>query len=107
MHATIAKLAIDWLSVIPFTIHPLVQFALMAELQSVVVIVSAASYGAIVNYITIARASSFFAKFFEAIYLRSNMKSLLEGKVGDREAAITRGRRVRSLGLLRFCLRQW
>ncbi len=46
-------------------------------------------HSVIVNYITIARASFFLKKFFEAISLRSNVKSLLEWKVGDREAAIT------------------
>ena len=89
MHASIAKLAIDWLGVIPFTIHSVLQTALLPSASGPASIERCVSYSVIVNYITIARASFFLKTFFEAISLRSNVKSLLEWKVGDRAGAIT------------------
>ena len=67
MHAPIAKLAIDWLSVIPFTIHPVLQTArLQQSCERPLSIACSASYGDIVNYNTIARARRFFGNFFGA-----------------------------------------
>jgi len=77
MHAPIAKLAIDWLSVIPFTIHSVLQTALLSSASGPASIERCVSYSDIVNYITIARASLFLANFFEAISLRSNVKFFL------------------------------
>src|SRR6478672_2864586 len=59
MHDTIAKLAIDWLSVIPFTIHSVLQTALLPSASGPASIERCVSYSDIVNYITIARASLF------------------------------------------------
>jgi hypothetical protein len=67
MHAPIAKLAIDWLSVIPFTIHSVLQTALLPSASGQASIESCVSYSDIVKYITIARASFFLQKFFQAI----------------------------------------
>ena len=59
MHASIAKLAIDWLSVIPFTIHPVLQIPSTTKLRAAAVIARFASYSAIDNYNTRAHASLF------------------------------------------------
>jgi hypothetical protein len=96
MHAPIAKLAIDWLSVIPFTIHSVLQTALLPSASGPASIERCVSYSDIVNYITISRASLFFAKFFEAISRRSNVKFFFDRKIGDRETAITATRAARS-----------
>src|SRR5262245_12810883 len=66
MHAPIAKLAIDWLSFIPFTIHPVLQTPLATRLRAAPVIACSASYSDIDNYNTKAHASLFFGKFFGA-----------------------------------------
>src|SRR5439155_11816670 len=63
MHTTIAKLAIDWLSVIPFTIHSVLQTALLPSASGPASIGRCGSYGDIVNYITIAHASLFLQIF--------------------------------------------
>src|SRR5207247_8122469 len=63
MHASIAKLAIDWLSVIPFTIHSVLQTALLSSASGPASIERCVSYSDIVNYITIAHDSLFFANF--------------------------------------------
>jgi hypothetical protein len=60
MHASIAKLAIDWLSVIPVTIHPALQTPSATKLSAASVIACFASYGDIDNYNTSAHASAFF-----------------------------------------------
>jgi len=98
MHASIAKLAIDWLSVIPFTIHSVLQTALLSSASGPASIERCVSYSDIVNYITIARASLFFENFFEAISLRSNVKPFFDGKIDDREVAITATRGASYLG---------
>src|SRR5205807_4093332 len=56
MHTTIAKLAIDWLSVIPFTIHSVLQTALLPSASGPAPIRRCVTSSAIVNYITIPRA---------------------------------------------------
>src|SRR5947199_8225786 len=63
MHATIAKLAIDWLSVIPFTIHSVLQTALLPSASGPASIERCISYSDIVKYNTISRANSFFQNF--------------------------------------------
>jgi hypothetical protein len=63
MHAPIAKLAIDWLSVIPFTIHSVLQTALLPSASGPASIERCFSYSDVVNYITIARASLFLQIF--------------------------------------------
>src|SRR5918996_636797 len=59
MHASIAKLAIDRLSVIPFTIHPALQTPTATKLRAAPVIARLVSYSDIGNYNTRARASFF------------------------------------------------
>ena len=59
MHASIAELAINRLSVIPFTIHPALQTPSATKLRAAPVIASSASYSDIDNYNTIAHASAF------------------------------------------------
>ena len=61
MHATIAKLAIDWLSIIPFTIHPY-SHPHRSEFRQVASIDDQSSYSVIDNYNTIAHASVFLKK---------------------------------------------
>src|SRR6266540_1733928 len=68
MHAAIAKLAIDWLSVIPFTIHSVLQTALLPNASGPASIERCISYSDIVNYNTIARASLFFVNFSRQFY---------------------------------------
>src|SRR5207249_12297747 len=63
MHASIAKLAIDWLSVIPFTIHSVLQTALLPSASGPASIERCISYSDIVKYNTISRANSFFQNF--------------------------------------------
>src|SRR5438128_8207326 len=60
---TIAKLAIDWLSVIPFTIHSVLQTALLPSASGPASIERCVSYSDIVKYNTISRASSFCQNF--------------------------------------------
>src|SRR5207237_6791658 len=65
---TIAKLAIDWLSVIPFTIHSVLQTALLPSASGPASIERCVSYSDIVNYITIAHASLFLQNFSRQFY---------------------------------------
>jgi hypothetical protein len=66
MHATITKLAIDWLSVIPFTIHSLVDTRHGPVLRRTFSLDACSSYSVVVNYNTIPHASLFLRKFPDA-----------------------------------------
>jgi hypothetical protein len=68
MHDTVAKLSINRLIIIPFTIHPVLQTPFAAKPHAALLIACSASYGDIVNYNTRSRASSFsktFSRQFE------------------------------------------
>src|SRR5262245_37673675 len=68
MHAAIAKLAIDWLRIIPFTIHSVLQTTLLPSAIGPASIERCVSYSDIVNYNTISRASPFFGNFSTKFY---------------------------------------
>jgi hypothetical protein len=87
MHATIAKLAIDWLSLIPFTIHSVLQTALLPSASGPASI-ERVSYSDIVKYNTISHASSFSRKFFGAFV---RQKTLFDPS-GESVTAIDLGR---------------
>ncbi len=63
MHATIAKLTVNWLTIIPFTIHPY-SHPHRSEVRQQSSIDDQSSYSVIANYNTIAHASSFLQKTF-------------------------------------------
>jgi hypothetical protein len=61
MHATITKLAVNWLTVIPFTIHSFLFKSLLRQAGEAL-IERCSSYGVIANYNTTARANVFLEK---------------------------------------------
>jgi hypothetical protein len=67
MHAAITKLAVNWLVVAPFTVHP-IHIPHRSEVQELPSIDDQSSYSVIGNYNTIALASTFLQKFLRAIY---------------------------------------
>jgi len=62
MDDLVAKLSVNRLIVIPFTIHPVLQTPLVINPRAALLIARSASYSDIVNYNTSARASFFFKK---------------------------------------------
>jgi hypothetical protein len=79
MDDTVSKLSINWLIIIPFTIHPVLQTPIAAKRRAAPVIVSSASYGDIVNYNTSSRASFFFDFFGPAVFIRSENRQSAPG----------------------------
>mgnify|MGYP003694567249 CR=1 FL=1 len=68
MHHAVAKLTIDRLIIIPFTIHPVLQTPLGKRLRNSDRVPVCSSYGDIVNYNTRSRASFF--NFFSPDFMR-------------------------------------
>src|SRR5713101_809514 len=63
----IAKLAINRLTIVPFTVHPVLQIGLAREGQDTVSIHHCISYSDVVDYNTISRASLFFDFLLPAV----------------------------------------
>ena len=68
MDDAVAKLSINRLIVIPFTIHPVLQTPIAAKRRAAPVIVCSASYSDIVDYNTNSHASFFFEFFCVRFY---------------------------------------
>src|SRR5206468_5431742 len=91
MDDTVAKLSINRLIIIPFTIHPVLQTPLLTRFRARPSVDCSPSYGDIVNYNTRSRASVFLKFFLDAIlcgwrlaYLSPEKRGEDEGEGSDR-----------------------